>query len=128
MSEISETIIFNRTIIASDTDTLTKKIPFNCYIIKTEYFFAKNQQNLLHVDVRVKGVSVAKYEADSNKYVMGDGVPVTVHSFFEVSPEEKLECWYENTDSDDTKTLFVIVHLLRKLRDDEKPPRIPWWM
>lgn len=128
MSEISETIIFNRSISASDTDTLTKKIPFNCYIVKTEYFFARNQQNLLHVDVRVKGVSVAKYEEDSDKYVMGDGFSVVVNSFFEVNAEEELECWYENADSDDSHTLFVLVHIIRKLGEDEKPPKeFKWW-
>ena len=127
MSEITETIIFNRTISPSDSDTLTKRIPFNCYIVKTEYFFARNQQNLLHVDVKVKDVSVAKYEKDSNKYVMGDGFSVVVNSFFEVNAEEKLECWYDNTDADDTKTLFVIVHLLRKLPKEEVPPTVKWW-
>ena len=128
MSEISETIIFNRTVAEGTEDTLTKKILFNCYIVKTEYFFARNQQNLLHVDVRVKGVSVAKYEKDSNKYIMGDGSSVVVNSLFEVNAEEKLQCWYENADADDTKTLFVIVHLMRKLAKDEEPPKVvKWW-
>ena len=128
MSEITETIIFNRTVDKSTEDTLTKRIPFNCYIVKTEYFFARNQQNLLHVDVKVKDVSVAKYEKDSNKYVMGDGFSVVVNSFFEVKAEAELECWYENIDADDTKTLFVIVHLFRKLAKDEEPPKeFKWW-
>ena len=129
MSEISETIIFNRSIAKSDSDTLTKKIPFNCYITRIQYFFARNQQFLLHVDVRVKGVSVAKYEEGSNEYVMGDGAVVDVRSFFEVKAEEELECWYENTDADDSKTLFVIVDVVRKLREDEEPPKeFKWWM
>ena len=127
MSEISETIIFNRTISDSDSDTLTKKIPFNCYITRVTFYPARNQQNLLHVDIRVKGVSVAKYEKDSNEYMMGDGNPIDILCFFEVSAEEELECWYDNTDADDNKTLFVVVHLLRKIPKEEIKA-VRWWL
>lgn len=130
MSEVSESIVFHRSIAKDSTDTIKKKIPWNSYITRIQYFFAKNQQNLLQVDVKVKGVSVAKYEKDSNEYVAGDGVVVDILTFFEVSAEEELQCWYKNTDTVDTKTLFVVVHLVRKLAPEEELPREArfWWM
>ena len=129
MTDITDTIIFNRSISASASGTLEHPIPYDCHVTNVWYFFARNQQNFLHVDVKVGGVSVASYEKDGNKYVMGDGFVVHAPCWREAKVGQKLECEYENADADDAKTLFVIVHILRKLAKDEIKEIVPfkWW-
>ncbi|NVM23123.1 MAG: hypothetical protein HWN68_15235 [Desulfobacterales bacterium] len=130
MPDITETIVFHKSIANSDTGTLEYPIPYDCHVVRIQYFFARNQQNLLQVDVKVAGQSVQKYEKNSNAYMVGDGYEIDVRCYTEGKAEQKLQCWYNNADADDPKTLFVVVHILRKLTPEEADKIAPfkWWM